>query len=163
MEETWGVNSQVLLCYNRYMPLPIPSQNQPIDYDFINTIATEFNNMEKKVSSLVYNTQTSIDGKTMTPNDVVFWADTIEIENPSGTSKYITAQVVFSGVSFKNPPIVTATPATQLSGTTVTLTIYDISTAGCRINAVFASTPTTAALPKLAINVIAIGQRAASS
>ena len=145
------------------MPLPIPSQNQPIDYDFINTIATEFNNMEKKVSSLVYNTQTSIDGKTMTPNDVVFWADTIEVENTSSTSKFITTQVVFNNVSFKNPPIVTATCATVLSGTTITLTAYDILTGGCKINVIFETKPSTTALPKLAINVIAIGQRAASS
>ena len=119
--------------------------------------------MDQKVSSLVYNTQTSIDGKTMTPNDVVFWADTIEVENTSSNSKFITAQVVFNGVSFKNPPIVTATPTTQLSGTTVTLTVYDILTGGCKINAVFETKPSTTNLPKLAINIIAIGQRASSS
>lgn len=145
------------------MPIQIPSQNQPIDYDFINTIATEFNKLDQYVSNLVYNTQSSIDGSSMTPNDVVIWADNIEIDNTTGTAKAINKQVVFNGVSFKNPPIVTATCTTQISGTTITLTAYDIKTGGCQINAIFESKPSTTALPKLAINIIAVGQRASSS
>lgn len=138
------------------MTLPIPTANQPIDYDFINAITNEINRISTEVAGLNQNSTSSINGKEIRQSNLVFFGTDVQVQSP-GTATYSEITVPFNGVSFKDAPLVTATAKTDLKTVTFTIGVKNITNKGCNLNIIWGPTKPTSTTT---ISVLAVGQRA---
>lgn len=139
------------------MTLPLPTANQPIDYDFINTITKEINKISEKVSSLNQSSQSLINGKQVVQSDVVIFGTEVQIPKPSTTQDFSEIRIAFTGVSFKDAPIVTSTAKTAAKNLNFTIAVESVSSKACNLNIIWGTNkPSTS----ITISVLAIGQRA---
>ncbi len=138
------------------MALPIPAANQPIDYDFINTIVSEITRIDGLVSSLSYNTQSSINGKTIKPNEVVVFGTKITFPGP-GSATFSEQIVNFAGVSFKEEPIVTVTANTGNKNSSWVVAVDSVTSQGCVVRIIWGTNKPTG---NTTFALLAVGQRA---
>jgi hypothetical protein len=139
------------------MTLPIPTANQPIDYDFINAITLEINRIAGEVAGLNKNSTSQINGNAISQSRIVMFGAEVQVLAP-GTAAYSEVNVPFNGVSFKNAPIVTSTAKTNATTLTFTITATNVTSKGCNLNVIWGPTKPT---NPITISVLAIGERAA--
>jgi hypothetical protein len=137
------------------MPIQLPGQNQPIDYDFISSIVNSLNKLESTVNS-GSNNESNLNGKQTTPSNVAFFTKGLGITIAKSTKT--SQDIRFESVSFIKPPIVTATATADISSTVFSIIVTNITAIGCTINIISSSAPTKE-IPAT-INIIAIGPRA---
>jgi hypothetical protein len=139
------------------MTLPLPTANQPIDYDFINTLINEVNKISQDVSSLNQSSKSSIKGNQIRQSDMVFFGVEVQIPKPAATETYSEVRVPFEGVSFRDAPIVTSTAKTAANNLNFTITVDSVSSKACNLNIIWGTVkPSTT----ITISVLAAGQRA---
>jgi hypothetical protein len=136
------------------MPIQLPGQNQPIDYDFISSIVNSLNLLESRVNS-GSNNESNLNGEQTTPSNVAFFTKGMGVT--IGKNTKTSQDIRFESVSFIKPPIVTATASADVSSTVFLITVTNITAIGCTINIVSSSAPTKE-IPAT-INIIAIGPR----
>jgi hypothetical protein len=139
------------------MTLPLPTANQPIDYDFINTLINEVNKISQDVSSLNQSSKSSIKGNQIRQSDMVFFGVEVQIPKPAQNVKYSEVRIPFDGVSFRDAPIVTSTAKTAAKTLNFTISVESVSSKACNLNIIWAASPPEGTIT---ISVLAAGQRA---
>jgi len=140
------------------MTLPIPTANQPIDYDFINAITVEINRIAGEVAGLNKNSTSQINGNAISQSRLVIFGANVQVLAPPSSATYSEVNVPFNGVSFKDVPIVTSTAKTNATTITFTITATNVTNKGCNLNIIWGPTKPT---NPITISVLAIGERAA--
>jgi hypothetical protein len=136
--------------------ISIPSTNQPIDYDMLNTIVSTINNLVTSVSENIANSDSTIFGTPVASNKVKVLAQSYQVsENNSKVDTISTIQVSFGQATFKVAPFVTVTPksANSTNFAACSYFISNLTSTGCTINIKFAVATKIA----MSFDVLAIG------
>lgn len=139
------------------MTLPIPTANQPIDYNFINTLVNEFNAISTEVAALNKNSTSRINGKTINQSSIVVFGADVQVLAPGTTATYSETTVSFEGMSFNTIPVVTATAKTDFNSITFSIGVSNVTKSGCKLSVTWG--PKRPETP-MTVSVLAIGERA---
>jgi len=118
--------------------IPIPSTNQPIDYDFLNTIVQTINYLSDANAIDNATSISAIFNQTVASNKVKVLALTNNVvsETKSQPNVMATVQISFGSTTFKGNPFVVATPRAVNSANFAGCSYFisNLSSSGCTIN-----------------------------
>lgn len=143
--------------------IPIPQQGQPIDYQYIYQIVNNLNDLSTKVTSqfspsIINGKDNAAESHRLNDLAVVAGYTVVSNNNSAVTVKTEKAFRYDFGVTFKYPPVVTATPyflAGGVAGRDVSIVITDTSTSSISGYVTFNSA--TTANVSTGVNIIAVG------
>lgn len=141
------------------MNIPQPSKGQPIDSSYIAKIVTAINDITTKISSKFSVSQIyggGVANNSVRTSDVILAAGYETIRNTASSGTAEVSIVHNFGVTFKYPPVVTATPAISdntLANKTVSIYTKDVTTSSATIVAKFSTIDTV----NVDVNIIAVG------
>jgi hypothetical protein len=141
------------------MSIPQPNKGQPIDSSYISKIANAINELSTKVTSKfsVSKVHTPNNGQVSTrTSDIVMVGGYQRINNTSTSTVSEVAIAYGFGLTFKYPPVVTATPIiidTSLANKNVFVYVKDVTTSSVTIVVRFGTVDTSA----VGVNILALG------
>jgi hypothetical protein len=118
--------------------IQIPSTNQPVDYDILNTIVSTVNSLSTAVTKSISNSDSSIFGAQVASNIIKIIATTNNpvSETEAKVDTISTIQISFGTNTFSSVPFVTVTPRASNSTNFAACSYFisNLTATGCTIN-----------------------------